>query len=101
MSLTFFQTYIHNWRLLRAAVNAVGAECENWPYEKLDREAEEQGPVERMIDDRSVTFTIDRWEKKSNGDLIISIDADGLPTIAGVKPSYQFVKRVDGTVYYP
>jgi hypothetical protein len=32
---------------------------------------------------------------------VVSIDSYGLPTLAGVKPSYQFVKRPDGSVYYP
>ena len=55
----------------------------------------------RIIDGQQVTFTIDCWEKKPNGDLIISIDSRGLSTLCGVKPSYQFAKRIDGSVYYP
>jgi hypothetical protein len=46
-------------------------------------------------------FWIDRWQKAPNGDLTICIDAKGLPTLLGVKPSYQFAKRADGSVYYP
>ncbi len=86
---------------MREAVNEFGAECENWPYADLDRDAEEQPLLERTVNGRDVWFTIDCWEKKPNGDLVICIDADGLPTLAGVKPSYGFVKRVDGSVYYP
>ena len=96
-----FPGYVQNWRLLRRAVDEVGAECEKWPYDVLDRPAEWQPSLVRIIDGRQATFTIDCWEKKVNGDLIISIDANGLPTLAGVKPSYQFAKRADGTVYYP
>jgi hypothetical protein len=96
-----FPGYVRNWRKLRQVVNEVGAECEQWTYAELDRPAEQQPLVERTIAGRQVSFTIDCWDKRPNGDLIISIDAHGLPTLAGVKPAYQFAKRVDGSVYYP
>jgi hypothetical protein len=96
-----FPGYVRNWRLLREAVNEVGAECEKWPYDVLDRPAEWQPTLIRIIAGRQVSFTVDCREKKPSGDLVISIDADGLRTLAGVKPSYQFAKRRDGTVYYP
>jgi hypothetical protein len=93
--------YTRNWQLLRQAVDEVGAECEKWPYEVLDQPAEHQPMLVRNLDDNEVTFTIDCWEKRLNGDLVISIDARGLATLAGMKPSYQFAKRPDGSVYYP
>jgi hypothetical protein len=96
-----FPGYVRNWRLLRRAINEVGAECEAWRYEVLDRPAQMQPTLVRIIDGREATFTIDCWEKKPNGDLIVSIDAEGLATLGGVKPSYQFAKRADGSVYYP
>src|SRR5262245_28627513 len=99
--MRFFPPYIRNWRLLRQAVNEVGAECEKWSYDALDRPAEWQPSLVRIIGGREITFTIDCWNKRPNGDLIISVDPDGLSTLAGVKPSYQFAKRTDGTVYYP
>ena len=91
--------YRDNWRALRRA--AVGAELEQWPYEALDRDAEEQPPLRRRVGDAKLEFWIDRWHKASNGDLTICIDAKGLPTLLGVKPSYQFAKRPDGSTYYP
>jgi hypothetical protein len=96
-----FPGYVQNWHLLRTAVDEVGAECEKWRYDVLDRPAEMQPTLVRLINGREVTFSIDCWEKRPNGDLIISIDANGLSTLAGVKPTYQFAKRTDGTVYYP
>lgn len=96
-----FPGYARNWYVLRDALNDVGAECENWSYEQLDRCAEEQPTLERKVEGATVHFTIDRWDKRPNGDLVISIDVGGLPTLGGVKPSYQFAKRVDGSVYYP
>lgn len=96
-----FPGYSRNWYVLRDALNDVGAECEKWSYDQLDRCAEEQPLLEREVEGATVCFTIDRWDKRPNGDLVISIDADGLLTLGGVKPSYQFAKRVDGSVYYP
>ena len=96
-----FPRYAKNAQVLREAVNAIGAECEKWNYDELDRAAEEQPLMERPIDGGTAQFNIDCWEKKRNGDLFICIDADGLPTLMGVKPSYVFAKRIDGTVYYP
>jgi hypothetical protein len=93
--------YQDNWRTLRQAVHAVGAELEQWPYDALDRNAEDQPVIRRQHGEAELQFWIDRWQKAPNGDLTICIDAKGLPTLLGVKPSYQFAKRADGSVYYP
>ena len=99
--LSLFRRYVENWRTLRQAVNVLGAECETWSYEQLDRDASEQPVLERSVDGKLLRFQLDRWQKAASGDLILCIDADGLPTLAGVKPTYQFAKRPDGSVYYP
>jgi hypothetical protein len=93
--------YMENWRALRRAVNAVGAELEQWSYEALDRDAEDQPVIHRQVRGTPLYFCVDRWSKAPNGHLTICIDAKGLPTLLGVKPSYQFAKRPDGSVYYP
>ncbi len=92
--------YRQNWRILRRELARVGAEVEGWPYEALDRDAEEQPPIVRDVDGARLTFLIDRWERRSDDELAICIDASGLPTLAGVKPSYVFFKRRDGSVHY-
>jgi hypothetical protein len=50
MFARLYRSYVENYRRLRAAVNAVGAECEAWSYETLDRDAERQVTLERTID---------------------------------------------------
>jgi hypothetical protein len=97
----WMQTYRENWRILRRAVHALGSECEGWEYGRLDKAAEEQPAIERTCEGRKVRFQIDCWDKKTNGDLLMCIDAFGLPTLLGVKPTYQFAKRMDGSTYYP
>ena len=99
--LPLFRRYLENWRTLRKAVNVLGAECEAWSYEQLDRDASEQPLLACSVDGNQLRFQLDRWKKSADGDLILCIDADGLPTLAGVKPTYQFAKRPDGSVYYP
>ena len=92
--------YKDNWRTLRQAVNAVGPEIEQCSYQALDRDAEDQTVIRRQLGGTELQFWIDRWQKAPNGDLTICIDAKGLPTFLGVKPSYQFAKRPDGSIYY-
>jgi hypothetical protein len=97
----FLSRFSDNWRALRQAVNTVGAEVEQWSYEALDRDAENQPVIRRILGGDELEFWTDRWRKAPNNDLTICIDAKGLPTWLGVKPSYQFAKRPDGSIYYP
>ena len=97
----WLRPYRSNWALLRAATDDVGAEVERWAYAELDRDAEEQAPIERRVAGRPVVFTIERIGRRRDGDLHLCIDARGGPrTLLGVKPSYVFFKRPDGTVHY-
>ncbi len=43
---------------------------------------------------------MDAYHVQKNGTVAVSIDADGLPTILGIKPSYHFYKRPGGSIYY-
>ena len=99
--LPLLRRYLENWRILRQAVNVIGAECEDWSYERLDKDATEQPVLERSVNGKLLSFQLDRWEMNDDGDLIICIDSDGLSTLAGVKPTYHFAKRQNGAVYYP
>ncbi|MGB5596183.1 MAG: hypothetical protein WBM32_00475 [Crocosphaera sp.] len=47
-----------------------------------------------------ISCSIEAYHIQKNGTIAVSIDADGLPTIFGIKPSYHFYKRPDGLVYY-
>jgi hypothetical protein len=95
------QGYRSNWALLRAETERVGAEVEQWSYNALNRAAEEQPLIERIIGGMPVHFQIDCYNTLPDGTLAICIDArGGLPTLLGIKPSYRFFKRRDGSVYY-
>jgi hypothetical protein len=101
MLFNLLQHYQSNWTLLRSVLDWVGAEVEQWSYDTLDRSAEEQPPIERIIKGLPVYFQIDCYDKLPDGDLAISIDAHGgPPTLFEIKPSYRFFKRRDGSVYY-
>ncbi|GAB4156840.1 MAG: hypothetical protein Fur0046_36790 [Cyanobacteria bacterium J069] len=70
-----------NWALLRAETDRIGAEVEQWPYEQLDRDAEDQPCIECQLGTVRVEFQIDRYDRLPNQDLCICIDArSDLPT---------------------
>lgn len=97
----FLDRYRSHWRLLRVETDRIGAEVEHWSYEQLDRDAEDQPLIERQFGAVQVIFQIERCDRLSNQDLCICIDAkSALPTWFGIKPSYRFYKRRDGSVYY-
>ena len=97
----FLRRYRINWALLRTETDRVGEEVERWTYEVLDRVGEPPPPIERDVGGVSASFQIDCYDTLPNGDLAICVDAwGGPPTLFGVKPSYRFFKRRDGTVYY-
>ena len=86
-----------NWRALREVTDAVGREVEAWSYEALDRAAEHQPSIERVVEGHVVSFQVDCIGKGADGTLRISIDAHGGPsTTLGIRPSYVFLKRRDG-----
>ncbi len=96
----FVESRRRNWTFLRAAANTVGAEYEAMSYEELQRPAEILS-TEREIEGIRVTFSTEAYNTKPNQDLCVSVDVwAALPTFLGVKPSYHFYKRPDGTVYY-
>jgi hypothetical protein len=93
--------YRANWALLKAETDALGREIEQWSHKALNRPPEEHPPIERTVAGYPTRFQIGCYETRKNGDLAISIDAQGgPPTFLGVKPSYHFYKRPDGSVYY-
>ncbi|QKD81382.1 hypothetical protein HPC62_03595 [Thermoleptolyngbya sichuanensis A183] len=97
----FLDRYRLHWRLLRAEINRVGAEVEQWSYEQLDRDAEDQPPIERQVEAVPVVLQVDRCDRLQNQNLCICINAKSkLLTWFGIKPPYRFFKRRDGSVYY-
>ena len=89
-----------NFALLRRAGNVIGPEFEALPYERLLRPAEELSG-EREFEGVRVQYSAEAYRVDRNGDIAFCIDIHAkLPTLLGIKPSYQFKKRRDGTVYY-
>ncbi len=82
-------------------LNKVGKDFEQRNYNELLKPAEEIS-FSKNIDGVEIFFSAEAYNIKKNGDICFSIDADTKsPKIKGWKPSYQFCKRKDGTVYYP
>jgi len=88
-----------NYRMLRAAVDREGKRLEAMSYETL-RQMGDKPSEPTLVDGRAVYFSAEVVDVRPNGDLFICIDADGLPTLWGVKPSYVFYKRPDGSIHY-
>ena len=86
-------------QLMQEEVNRIGQEYEQISYQDLLQPAE---LLSRSVKTSDVTihFTAEAFNVDDNGDIHFCIDADGLDTKGGWKPSYQFKKRKDGTVYY-
>ena len=74
-------------------------EYEKRSYQEI-LSSEAKTVIINLSDDQKITFSMDAYHIKKNGTVAVSIDADGLPTILGIKPSYHFYKKSDGSVYY-
>ena len=95
-----FENLRANFALLRRAANEIGAEFESMSYAELQRPAEELSG-ERDFEGCRITYSAEMYRLDPNGDIAFCIDVSAkIPTLLGVKPSYQFHKRPDGTVYY-
>ena len=88
-----------NYAILQTEVNKIGKVYEQKSYEELLLPAE-QNSTEIKVGDRTLYFSAEAYNIKSDGALCFCIDADGLSTLWGIKPSYHFYKRCDGSVYY-
>jgi len=86
-----------NYRLLKKEVDKIGQRYETMSYEELKKC--DAMAAETVIQEKRLTFSINIFTIKENGDLGLCIDADGLPTLFA-SPSYQFYKCQDGKVYY-
>lgn len=87
-----------NFAVLRREVEIEGKKFEKMNYEELKKPAEELS-TSRVVDGVEIHFSAEAYNTKDNGDLCFCIDANGLPCLF-IKPSYQFFKRKNGTVYY-
>jgi hypothetical protein len=89
-----------NRAFLRRVADEIGAEFETKSYEELRDRGAEEFSSERIVDGITITYSGEAYKTLKNGDLTFCVDVDGLPTPWGIKPSYHFHKRPDGSVYY-
>ncbi len=92
------------YALLRREVQLRGQELEALSYERLLAFDESLAYTSRRVDAIDIYFDAELVNVDRNGDLHLSLDAHArVPEWKwrGVLPSYTFVKRKDGTVYYP
>ncbi|MEL4897442.1 hypothetical protein [Crocosphaera sp. Alani8] len=88
-----------NYQILWQEAEKIGREYEKRSYQEI-LSSEAKTVIINLSDDQKITFSMDAYHIKKNGTVAVSIDADGLPTILGIKPSYHFYKKSDGSVYY-
>ena len=91
------------YALLRREVTLVGQELEALPYERLLRMDDRLAYTSKIVEGVEVAFNTELVSVDEDGDLRICIDADA--RVPGWKwrdvlPSYEFMKRKDGSVYY-
>ena len=82
---------------MRAAARELGREFESRPYEDLLLPAEVLSGS-RVFDGDLLHFSAEAYRVDDNGDIHFCIDVGGLPTSVRWLPSYQFVRRRDGSV---
>lgn len=104
---TFYQTTIDLTEDLNILVDVIaGIDITTgeafWEFTSVDPETGELplDAFEVMIGDRKIYFSAEAYNIKPDGTLCFCIDAEGLPTLLGIKPSYHFYKRPDNSVYY-
>ena len=93
------QTLQANYQTLQQEVDKVGKAYEKKSYKELLQCAEECVVVE-IADDLKISCSAEAYHVQKDGTICLCIDADGLPTMFGIKPSYHFYKCPDGSVHY-
>jgi hypothetical protein len=92
--------WIDNWRALRRAADLIGREFEAKSYAELCGPAD-NSCGERTIDGLAVEWSAYLIEVRPDGEAFFCVDVRApLRTWFGAKPSYQFVKRPDGSIHY-
>ncbi len=88
-----------NYRILQQVVDLVATEYQQKPYEDLLLPAEHLSMI-RVINGQEFYFSAEAYTLLKDGTLCFCIDVKGLPTLFGIKPSYHFYMRPDGSIYF-
>ena len=92
--------YKANFALLQEIAQQIGKEYEKKPYQELHGGSADISEGELEVRGLKVSYSAYSFTVKKTGDVGFCIDVRAaLPTPFGVRPSYQFFKRPDGTVY--
>jgi hypothetical protein len=86
-------------RLLRRELARVAREFEAMSYECL-REQAETLSFDCKVDGKTISFVAEAFQLDRNGDLHVCVDAGTNGCTPTWQPSYRFVKRRDGSIYY-
>lgn len=89
-----------NYEILQQEVAKIGRKYEQQSYEELLSKNEPTILTVTTAAGFKLTFVAEAYHLQKDGTICFCIDADGLPTIFGIKPSYNFYKHSDGSVYY-
>ena len=91
-----------NFHELRSALDPIGQRYETCDYADLAGGVLDQSTGEIEVDSMPAYYSAYSVETNADGDVHFTIDlVSELPTWFGVKPSYDFWMRRDGSVYYP
>jgi hypothetical protein len=90
---------LRNYGTLKKVLIETAPEFEGLPYETLLVPSAETS-YKRTVDGRDLLVAVRQQRLLKNGDLLLLVDVEGLPTLMGIAPSWRFHKRKDGSVYY-
>lgn len=88
-----------NYQILKRELNDLAKSYENMSYEELLKSSEELSKS-KTVNGKDICFAAEAYHVDDNGDIHFMIDAYGLKTKLFYKPSYQFKKRKDGSIYF-
>lgn len=88
-----------NYQILWREAEKIGKAYEQKSYHEI-LSSPAKTVIMNLSEDQQISCSIDAYHVQKNGTVEVSIDADGLPTILGIKPSYHFYKKPDGSIYY-
>ncbi|MDJ0579132.1 hypothetical protein [Crocosphaera sp.] len=88
-----------NYQILWQEAEKIGKDYEKRSYQEI-LSSPAKTVIINLADNQQISCSIDAYDVQKNGNVAVSIDAAGLPTILGIKPSYHFYKKPDGSIYY-
>ena len=99
------EEFRRNYKLLEEELSATVPEFESISYGDLKQRmfggTGGVTRVERVVEGKTLSVELALVEEGRDGGLLFAVDAKGLPTMFGGKPSWQFRKHPDGSISHP